>query len=92
MTLPAALFAPFGPRAGTLFPGSWGTHRAGQQFPDTYQVVCRRREGEHPAHLFDPAVPHLPHQRDRLQPSEALFDSFPLDLAYGYPLWRVVRP
>src|SRR5271156_1248079 len=34
-------------------------------------------------------MPHLPQQRDRLQPSEALFDTLPLPLADG--ISRVLR-
>jgi hypothetical protein len=34
-------------------------------------------------HLAHPAMPNLPHERDRLQPAEAFFDPFPLLLAEG---------
>jgi hypothetical protein len=36
-------------------------------------------------------MPHLPHQRDRLQPAEALLDSLSLFLAEGLSLMRPRR-
>jgi len=62
-------------------PGSCGMNRTRQQIPHPHQIVRRRREGEDPAHLLDSAVPHVAHQRYRLQPPEALFDPLPLPLA-----------
>jgi integrase len=56
-------------------------NRTRQQIPHPHQIVRRRREGEDPAHLLDSAVPHVAHQRYRLQPPEALFDPLPLPLA-----------
>src|ERR1019366_1055972 len=40
------------------------TSRTGQQFPHPHQVIRRRCEGEHPTHLLDSPMPHLPHQGD----------------------------
>src|SRR5436305_7576765 len=61
-------------------PDSCGTNRTGQQIPHANQVVGRCREGEHPSHLLDAAMPDLAHQSYRLPPPEALFDAlaFPL--------------
>jgi hypothetical protein len=53
------------------------------------EVVSSGRKGEDPSHLEDATVPNLPQQRDRLQPSEALFHPLPLLLADGVS--RVLR-
>src|ERR1044071_1950571 len=64
-------------RAGThFFSDSCSTNRNGQQIPDPYQVVGGGCEGEHPAHLLDPAMPNLPNKSDCLEPAETLFDPF----------------
>ena len=47
-----------------------------RQIPHTDQVVGGRGKGEDPSHLEDSAMPNLPQQRDRLQPTEALFNAF----------------
>ena len=67
---------------------SCGTNWTGQQIPHPHQVVGRGRKGEHPAHLLDPAMPHFPHQGNRLQPTKALLDSLSLlltDRVSGMP-------
>src|ERR1051326_7791730 len=70
---------------------SCGTNWAGQELSHPHEVVRRRGEGKHPADFVDPAMSHLPHQCDRLQPSEALLNSLALPLATSYPACRVVR-
>src|SRR5215472_1113201 len=52
-------------------------HQPGwQQIPHPHQVVGCGREGKHPTHSLDSAMPHLPHKSDSLQPRETLFDPF----------------
>ena len=63
-------------------------HRSAQ-VPHTHQVVGGTGEGEYPVHLENPAMPHFPQQRDRLQPAETFFDALPLSLADG--IARVAR-
>lgn len=53
------------------------------------EVVSSSGKGEDPAYLEDAAVPNLPQQRNRLEPSEALFHPLPLPLADGVS--RVLR-
>ena len=60
-----------------------GLNRCSAQIPHAYQVVSGAGEGEHPAHLKDPAMAHFPQQRDRLQPSETLFNALPFPLTNG---------
>src|SRR3990172_7811745 len=52
------------------------------QVADPHEVVHRGREGEHPIHAPDPAVPGLPQQADRLEPAEDLFHELPFLLAH----------
>src|ERR1019366_821793 len=66
-----------------------GLRRLHRQIPHTDQVVGSRGKGEDPSHLEDSTMPNLPQQRDRLQPSEALFDTLPLPLTDG--ISRVLR-
>ena len=47
------------------------------------EVIGGGSEGEDPPHLVDSAMPNLPQQRDRLQPSKALFNALPLSLTDG---------
>ena len=54
--------------------------RLNLQIPQADQIVSGSREGEDPSHLEDSTMPNLPQQRDRLQPSEALFNAFPFPL------------
>ena len=56
-------------------PDSCSTNRSGQQVPHAHEVVSRRREGKHPPNFEDSAVPHFPHQRNGLEPAEALFNA-----------------
>jgi len=51
------------------------------EIPHPHQVVSGGREGKDPTNFEDAAMPDLPHERNGLQPSEALFNSLPLDLA-----------
>src|SRR5207248_8447749 len=53
------------------------------QVSHAHQIVGCAGESEDPMHLADSAMPNLPHQRNRLQPAEALFDPFPLSLTEG---------
>src|SRR5215467_8684966 len=54
-------------------------HQPGWPADSASAPSCRlRREGEHPTHSLDSAMPHLPYKSDSLQPSEALFDPFSL--------------
>ena len=55
----------------------------GGQVSHAHQVVGGAGHGKNPIHSTDSAMPHLPHQRNRLQPAEALFDSLSLSLAEG---------
>ena len=57
--------------------------RLNRQIPHVDQVVGGCSKGEVPSHLEDSAMPNFPQQRDRLQPSEALFNVLPLPLADG---------
>src|SRR6266550_7254 len=59
------------------------------QISHANEVISSGSKGEDPAHLEDAAVPNLPQQRDRLEPSEALFNPLPLSLADGVS--RVLR-
>jgi hypothetical protein len=54
-----------------------GLRRLTDEIPYTDEVISGGRESEDPSHLEDSAMPNLPQQRDRLQPSEALFNAFP---------------
>ena len=64
--------------------GSDLRHRnRGGQVSHSYQIVGGAGEGEYPVHFAHPAMPNLPHERNRLQPAEAFFDPFPLLLAGG---------
>ena len=74
MLVSAAHFARFRRVRAHYSCASFGTNRAGQQIPHPHQVVRRRRKGEYPPHLVNPAMSHLAHQGDRLQPAEALRD------------------
>ena len=52
-------------------------HRnCGGQVSHTHQIVGGAGKGEYPVHFAHPAMPNLPHKRDRLQPAEAFFDPF----------------
>ena len=53
------------------------------QISHTYQIVGCASEGKDPIHFADPAMAHFSHQRNRLQPAKAFFDSLPLPLADG---------
>ena len=57
-----------------LHHGNW------DQVSHAHQIVGRARQSEIPMHFADSAMPHLPHQRNRLQPAEAFFDPLPLSL------------
>ena len=52
------------------------------QVPHAHQIVGRAGEGEDPIHSAHPTMANLAHERDRLQPPEALFDTLPLSLAH----------
>ena len=55
----------------------------GGQVSHAHQVVGGAGHGKNPIHSTDSAMPHLPHQRNRLQPAETLLDSLSLSLAEG---------
>src|SRR5437764_14645775 len=57
--------------------------RLNLQIPQPDQVVSGSCEREDPSHLEDSTMPNLPQQRDRFQPSEALFNAFPFSLTNG---------
>ena len=59
------------------------------QISQADKVISSGGKGENPAHLEDATVPNLPQQRDRLEPSEALFHPLSLLLADGVS--RVLR-
>src|SRR5215831_15155142 len=88
----ARRLAPASPRAAStravVF--RFRTPRAGElarscgllgQIPDAHQVVHRCRECEEPVHAARPPLPQLPHQPDRLEPAEDLFNELALLLA-----------
>jgi hypothetical protein len=52
----------------------------GGQVSHAHQIVG---EGKCPVHFAHPAVPNLPHERNRLEPSETFFYPLPLLLADG---------
>src|SRR5690349_5003628 len=52
------------------------------QITHAHQIVGRAGESKNPIHAADATMPNFAHQRDRLQPAEALFDSLPLSLAH----------
>ena len=58
-----------------------GLYRHSAQVSHAHQIVGGTSEGEDPVHFAHPAMPNLPHQRDRLQPAETFFDPLPLSLA-----------
>src|SRR5579863_2415327 len=66
---------------------------SGTQDSAWHQVVSRSRESKDPAHLEYAAMPDLSHKRNGLQPSEAFFNPFALELAdpiAGVPgRWRI---
>ena len=65
-------------------------HRnCGGQVTHAHQIVGGAGQSKYPVHFAHPAMPHLPHQRDGLQPAETFFDPLPLLLADG--LTRVPR-
>jgi hypothetical protein len=47
----------------------------GGQVTHTHQIVGCAGEGKNPVHLAYSTMPNLAHQRNRLQPAEALFDA-----------------
>src|SRR6202011_4864286 len=53
----------------------------GRQVSYAHQIVGGASEGKDPVHFADPTMAHLPHQCNRLQPTKAFFDPFPLSLA-----------
>jgi hypothetical protein len=55
----------------------------GGQVAHAHQIVGDAGQGKDPVHFAHPAMPHLPHERDRLQPAKTFFDPFPLLLADG---------
>src|SRR5215471_4522890 len=55
----------------------------GGQVAHAHQVVGRASETEDPIHFAHSPMTNFPHQRDRLQPPEALFDALPLSLTDG---------
>src|SRR5215469_8550753 len=57
----------------------------GGQIANAHQIVGGACEGENPIHFAHSAMANFAHQRDRLQPTEALFDPLPLSLAEGIP-------
>src|SRR6266849_3924568 len=60
-----------------------------RQISHAHQVVGRAGEGKDPVHFANSAMPYFSQERDRLQPAETFFDSFPLPLAD--PVSRVPR-
>src|SRR5579864_8877615 len=53
------------------------------QVAHAHQVVGCAGESENPIHFAYSPMTNFSHQRDRLQPAEALFDPLPLPLADG---------
>src|ERR1700745_2735719 len=76
---PSAIFL----RGGTHFGLDLHRRNCGSEVSHAHQIVGRAGEGEDPIHLAYSTVPQLAHQRNRLQPAEAFFDSLPLSLAGG---------
>src|SRR5215470_8637987 len=76
---PSAIFL----RCGTHFGLDLHRRNCGREVAHAHQIVGRAGEGEDPIHLADSTMPQLAHQRNRLQPPEAFFDSLPLSLAHG---------
>src|SRR5206468_7671704 len=62
--------------------GPVASYRVSFQIPDAHQVVDRQAEHEHPADAPPTAVARLPHQSDRLEPAEDLFDPLALLLTH----------
>src|SRR5208282_6118468 len=76
---PSAIFL----RCKTHFGLDLHRGNCGREVSHAHQIVGRAGEREDPIHLANSTVPQLAHQRNRLQPAEALFDSLPLSLADG---------
>src|SRR6201982_2890706 len=76
---PSALFL----RCGTHFGLDLHRRNCGGEVSHAHQIVGRAGEGEDPIYLAYSTVPQLAHQRNRLEPAEAFFDSLPLSLAGG---------
>ena len=57
--------------------------KCGREVSHAHQIVGRAGEGEDPIRFANSTLPQLAHQRNRLQPAEAFFDSLPLSLADG---------
>jgi hypothetical protein len=55
----------------------------GGQIAHAHQIVGGASKGEDPIHFAHSAMPHLPHQRNRLQPAKAFLDAFPFSLTDG---------
>jgi hypothetical protein len=55
----------------------------GGQVSHAHQIVGGASESKNSVHFAHSAMPHLPHQRNRLHPAEAFFDSLPLLLTEG---------
>jgi hypothetical protein len=60
-----------------------------RQIPHSDQVVGGCSKGKVPSHFEDSAMSNFPQQRDRLQPSETLFNTLPFPLTDGVS--RVLR-
>src|SRR5271157_1290629 len=76
---PSAIFL----RCGTHFGLDLHRRNCGREVSHAHQIVGRAGEAEDPIHLAYSTMSQLAHQRNRLQPAEAFFNSLPLSLAQG---------
>src|SRR6266849_556412 len=67
--------------SGAHFSPNLCRRNCGSQIPHAHQVIGRAGEGEDPVHLAHSTMAHFPQECDRLQPTEAFFDTLPLLLA-----------
>src|ERR1017187_6252765 len=58
-----------------------GLRRLHCQVAQADPVISRTSEGEHPIHLEQPTMSHLPQQSNGLEPAETFLDPLPLPLA-----------
>src|SRR5688572_19236775 len=73
---------PFLPEASNSSSGFPASAWSCRQIPYSDQVVGRRSQREHPSDAILASVPCLPHQPDRFEPPEDLFNALSFPLAH----------
>ena len=57
----------------------------GTEISHAHQIVGGTGKSKNPVHFAHSAMPYLPQERNRLQPTKAFFDPLPLSLTDGIP-------